>query len=153
MGISLCLGQFDGYMYMFIIKITRGKACVVISFVLFIEAMWNCFIVNTFFDTEQGVEMTKLVWQLNDRNIWLIPQDLHLLHIGTFVHATYWQNMAGPFCYTLDYSVAIEFFPWWILKPLWMEVNELHIFVNYNQIKVLKSKSTNVSRLQIGCGT
>jgi hypothetical protein len=25
MGISLCLGQFDVYMYMFIIKITRGK--------------------------------------------------------------------------------------------------------------------------------
>jgi hypothetical protein len=39
MGISLCLGQFDEYMYMFIIKITRGKACVVISFVLFTKAM------------------------------------------------------------------------------------------------------------------
>jgi hypothetical protein len=39
MGISLCFGQFDGYMYMFIIKIVRGKTCVVINFVLFTKAM------------------------------------------------------------------------------------------------------------------
>ncbi len=48
-------------MYMFMIKITRNKTCVVISFVLFIEVMSDLFIVHALFDTEPIVEMTKLL--------------------------------------------------------------------------------------------
>jgi hypothetical protein len=61
--------------------------------------------------------------------------------------------MAGPFCCTLDILWMLNFSLDEYQNPLWMEMNELHIFVNYNQIKVIKSKSTNATRLQIGCGT